>query len=126
MASIEQVANEFVAYYYTTFDTNREELLALYQEDSMLTFEGDQIQGGRAIVKKLCELRLGQIQHEKNSLDVQPCPGGGALVFVNGRLLTENQEHPLTFSQVFTLMPIEGQPGRFFVLNDIFRLCLAG
>lgn len=123
MATIEQVANEFVDFYYNTFDTNREELVSLYSDDSMLTFEGAQIKGARHVVQKLVDLPFQQIRHERTSLDVQPCPGGGALVFVNGQLLTENEDHPLQFAQVFTLMPIDGQPGRFFVLNDMFRLC---
>eukprot|EP01094_Clydonella_sp_ATCC50884_P008958 TRINITY_DN18495_c0_g1_i1.p2 TRINITY_DN18495_c0_g1~~TRINITY_DN18495_c0_g1_i1.p2 ORF type:complete len:145 (+),score=37.08 TRINITY_DN18495_c0_g1_i1:60-437(+) len=123
MATIEQVANDFVEFYYNMFDTNRKELVSLYSEDSMLTFEGAQIKGAPDIVEKLVHLPFEQIRHEKTSLDVQPCPGGGALVFVNGHLITEGQEHPLAFAQVFTLMPIEGEPGRFFVLNDLFRLC---
>ena len=34
----------FVEHYYRTFDTNRSGLLSLYQEQCMLTFEGQQIQ----------------------------------------------------------------------------------
>jgi len=63
------------------------------------------------------------VQHEVSTTDCQPCPGGGALVFVNGALITEDQEYPLKFAQVFTLMPVPGT-SNFFVLNDIFRLCL--
>jgi hypothetical protein len=34
----------------------------------------------------------------------------------------DNSNQPLKFSQVFSLMPIQGQQGGFFVLNDLFRL----
>jgi hypothetical protein len=64
------------------------------------------------------------VQHEISTTDCQPCPGGGALVLVNGQLITEGEEYPLKFAQAFTLLPVPGAPaGNFFVLNDIFRLC---
>ncbi|URE12645.1 Nuclear transport factor 2 (NTF2) domain [Musa troglodytarum] len=47
------VAKAFVEHYYRTFDGNRAALGGLYQDASMLTFEGDKIQGTAAIVAKL-------------------------------------------------------------------------
>ncbi|KAF2292903.1 hypothetical protein GH714_029722 [Hevea brasiliensis] len=38
------VAKAFVEHYYTTFDANRAGLANLYQDGSMLTFEGQKIQ----------------------------------------------------------------------------------
>ncbi|KAD3641873.1 hypothetical protein E3N88_31097 [Mikania micrantha] len=46
------VAKAFVEHYYSTFDTNRSNLANLYQESSMLTFEGQKIQGSANIVAK--------------------------------------------------------------------------
>jgi len=44
--SFEAVAKNFTAHYYGMFDNNkRAELGVLYQPTSMLTWEGEQIQG---------------------------------------------------------------------------------
>ena len=39
------VLQAFVSHYYQTFDTNRAQLVGLYQNESMLTWEGQQIRG---------------------------------------------------------------------------------
>jgi hypothetical protein len=47
------IAKAFVGHYYTTFDSNRGNLVSLYQDNSMLTFEGERFQGREAILKKI-------------------------------------------------------------------------
>ncbi|KAJ0988821.1 hypothetical protein J5N97_007177 [Dioscorea zingiberensis] len=114
------VAKQFVEYYYSTFDTNRAGLASLYQESSMLTFEGTKTQGAAAIVAKLAGLPFQQCHHAVSTIDCQPSgPAGGILVFVSGQLQLAGEQHALKFSQMFHLMPHQGS---FFVLNDIFRL----
>jgi len=52
--AFEQVGKDFVKHYYSQFDSNqRQNLGALYQNESMLTFENDRYQGRDNIVKKL-------------------------------------------------------------------------
>ncbi|KAL7241011.1 hypothetical protein ACSBR2_006602 [Camellia fascicularis] len=58
------VAKDFVEHYYSTFDANRAGLANLYQESSMLTFEGQKIQGSQTIVAKLTSLPFQQCQHK--------------------------------------------------------------
>ncbi|KAH7683209.1 Nuclear transport factor 2 domain-containing protein [Dioscorea alata] len=118
------VAKQFVEYYYTTFDNNRAGLASLYQDTSMLTFEGAKTQGVAAIVNKLTGLPFQQCHHAVSTIDCQPSgPAGGILVFVSGNLQLAGEQHALKFSQMFHLMPQHpGNPGSFFVLNDIFRL----
>lgn len=48
-----EIAAAFVQHYYQTFDTNREALVALYADTSMMTFEGAQCLGVQAIGEKL-------------------------------------------------------------------------
>jgi hypothetical protein len=50
---INAVANDFVRFYYQTFTANRAGLGALYQPQSMLSFEGQPFQGPQAISEKL-------------------------------------------------------------------------
>ncbi|KAK3122239.1 hypothetical protein QOZ80_8AG0638870 [Eleusine coracana subsp. coracana] len=116
------VARAFVEHYYATFDTNRAALATLYQDGSMLTFEGDKILGTTHITNKLTSLPFQQCQHTIATVDCQPSgPQGGMLVFVSGSIRTSPnpEEHPLRFSQVFHLLPA-GQS--FYVQNDMFRL----
>ncbi|XP_072959219.1 nuclear transport factor 2B-like [Typha angustifolia] len=115
------VAKAFVEHYYRTFDANRAGLAGLYQDGSMLTFEGQKLQGPQAIVGKLTSLPFDQCLHSISTVDCQPSgPQGGMLVFVSGSLALAGEHHPLKFSQMFHLMPTP--QGSFYVLNDIFRL----
>ncbi|CAM6085579.1 unnamed protein product [Calypogeia fissa] len=114
------LAKAFVEHYYTTFDTARMNLIGLYQDQSMLTFEGEKIQGAQAIVSKLTSLPFQQCKHHISTVDSQPSgPAGGMLVFVSGNLQLPGEEHQLKFSQMFHLLPAQGS---FYVFNDIFRL----
>ncbi|MFQ6629603.1 hypothetical protein Gotur_006626 [Gossypium turneri] len=142
------VAKAFVEHYYSTFDANRAGLANLYQEGSMLTFEGQKIQGSQSIVAKLTSLPFQQCKHNITTVDYQPSGSGGMLVFVSGNLQLAGEQHALKFSQIlhrpmpwfsfinnftnqgylyvafcyqmFHLMPTP--QGSFYVLNDIFRL----
>lgn len=107
------VAKAFVEHYYSTFDTNRQGLGNLYQDGSMLSFEGQQFQGAQNIAAKLASLPFQQCQHSITTVDCQPSgPAGGMLVFVSGNLQLAGEQHALKFSQVFIFNT------RFFV--DLF------
>ncbi|PSC70930.1 Nuclear transport factor 2 [Micractinium conductrix] len=119
MADPEAVAKAFTDHYYATFDTARNNLAGLYQDQSMLTFEGQKFQGTQAILQKLTSLPFQQCKHHISSLDAQPSLSGGVLVFVTGQLLPEGETNPLKFSQTFHLAPVGGS---YVVTNDLFRL----
>lgn len=114
------LAKAFVDHYYTTFDTNRSVLYSLYQDGSMLTFEGEQFQGPAAIQQKISQLPFQQCKHNIATVDSQLSCCGGTVVVVNGSLQLGDQEHALRFGQMFLLKPTAG--GSFYVQNDIFRL----
>ncbi|KAL2906968.1 Nuclear transport factor 2B [Bienertia sinuspersici] len=147
MEQSEQVAKAFVEHYYTTFDTNRSNLRNLYQENSLLTFEGQKFIGGQNIVSKLASLPFDQCKHSISTTDCQPSgPNGSLVVFVSGILQLAGEQHPLKFSQkddFYTLFGYEESErkgkrkegeeiemfhlvptpqGSFYVQNDIFRL----
>ena len=95
------LAKAFVEHYYSTFDTNRNNLANLYQEGSMLSFEGQKIQGSHNIVAKLTSLPFQQCQHSITTVDSQPSGVNAAmLVFVSGNLQLAGEQHALKFSQV--------------------------
>jgi hypothetical protein len=114
-----QVAMQFMAHYFQTFDGNRAQLAALYRPASVLTFEAASFQGPQAIMAKLGA--LPQVTHDGASctVDVQAVNGVAIiLVFVTGQLKID-QNPPMKFVQTFLLMQ-EG--AGYYVRNDIFRL----
>ncbi|KAG1680142.1 hypothetical protein FOA52_000255 [Chlamydomonas sp. UWO 241] len=119
MADPEAVGKAFIAHYYAMFESNRPGLGNLYQEQSMLTFEGQKFMGTQAIVAKLTGLAFGPCKVTCGTQDFQPSIGGGILVFVTGGIQHDADAPPLKFSQVFHLMPVAGS---FVVTNDMFRL----
>ena len=48
----EEIGQAFVEHYYNLFQTSRDQLASLYQDDSMMTFEGSPVQGQAAIAEK--------------------------------------------------------------------------
>ncbi|KAF2153709.1 putative nuclear transport factor NTF-2 [Myriangium duriaei CBS 260.36] len=87
----------------------------------MLTFENAPTQGASSIIEKLTSLPFAKVQHEVSSLDAQPSnESGGILVLVSGRLLVDEEQRPMSYTQAFQLLP-DGA-GSYYVFNDVFRL----
>ncbi|KIW08308.1 nuclear transport factor 2 [Verruconis gallopava] len=119
-ANFAEVAQQFVQFYYQTFDENRSNLAGLYKDHSMMTFENSPHQGVAAIIEKLTSLSFTKVKHQITTQDAQPSgEHGGIIVMITGALLVDEEQRPMNFSQVFQLMPADGS---FYVLNDIFRL----
>lgn len=113
------IGKAFLQYYYQLFETNRAQLGTLYQDASMLTFEGQKYQGAAAIVSKLSSLGFAQCKVAATSIDCQPSVSGGIIIFVTGNIVTEGEAHSQKFSQVFHLMSVGSS---YVVTNDMFRL----
>ncbi|KAE8730125.1 Nuclear transport factor 2 [Hibiscus syriacus] len=94
------VAKAFVEHYYSAFDANRAGLANLYQEGSMLTFEGQKIQGSQNIVATLTSIPFQQCKHNITTVDCQSSGFGCMLVFVSGNLQLAGEHHALKFSQL--------------------------
>jgi len=86
------VAQQFVEFYYKTFDENRANLAALYRSESMLTFENSSHQGSVSILEKLTALPFQKVVHQVSTLDAQPSNQGGILVMVTGALLVDEEQ----------------------------------
>ncbi|KAF8017884.1 hypothetical protein BT93_H2943 [Corymbia citriodora subsp. variegata] len=61
-AALVALAKQLMEDYYRAFDANRESLVNLYREESVLTFDGREIKGKEAILAKLTS--LPQCHHE--------------------------------------------------------------
>jgi hypothetical protein len=55
---ISEIGQAFATTYYQMFDSDRSQLAALYQENSMMTFEDSFHQGSESIMQKLTEVDL--------------------------------------------------------------------
>ena len=119
MSDFNEVGRQFVAHYYSTLDSKKEDLASLYADTSMLTFEGEQFLGTKSIMEKLCAMPT--LAHKIESQDYQPTTGDGIIAFVTGQL-TIDGGNPMNYSQVFHLA-VGGSQG-YYVYNDIFRLSL--
>jgi hypothetical protein len=90
MADPESVGKAFLQYYYQLFESNRQGLATLYQDASMLTFEGQKFQGPQAIVGKLAQLPFNQCKINADTMDFQPSVSGGVMVFVTGKIIVSS------------------------------------
>jgi len=117
----EEIARQFVTFYYQAFDSDRKSLASLYRDQSTLTWESKSIVGGRKVIEHLTELPFQTVAHKVTTLDAQPSNPEvpSIIVLVTGLLVVDGSENPLQFSQCFHLIP-EG--GSYYVLNDVFRL----
>ncbi|KAK5994633.1 Nuclear transport factor 2 [Cladobotryum mycophilum] len=125
MADFKSISTAFVGHYFRTFDNyeSRASLASLYRPESMLSWEGQDVQGAQNIISQLTKPELKTVKTMVESTDSQPGAGGSVVVQVTGKLAVDNAfDKPLQFSRTFTLSPIPGQPGGFFVYNDLFRL----
>ncbi|EJU05520.1 nuclear transport factor NTF-2 [Dacryopinax primogenitus] len=120
MGDFKTVGQQFVNFYYSTFDSGRANLAGLYRDTSMLSFEASEIMGTQAIIEKLSSLPFQKVQHRVDTMDTQPSNSqGGLMVLVTGALLVDDSTNPLHFCQVFQLLPHDGS---YYVQNDVFRL----
>ncbi|PYH41391.1 nuclear transport factor 2 family protein [Aspergillus saccharolyticus JOP 1030-1] len=119
--AFQNIAEQFVQFYYNTFDADRSNLAGLYRDQSMLTFETSSVQGVGSIVEKLTSLPFQKVVHRVSTLDAQPSSNEGSiLVMVTGALLVDEEQNPMNYTQSFNLCP-DGS-GSYYVQNDIFRL----
>ncbi|KAL0934202.1 nuclear transport factor 2 [Colletotrichum truncatum] len=119
--NFEDVAKQFIEFYYNQFDTDRKGLGSLYRDQSMLTFESASVMGVNSIVEKLSSLPFEKVKHQVSTLDAQPTlEGGGIIILVTGQLLVDEEQRPMNYTQAFQLL--RDPSGNYFVFNDIFKL----
>lgn len=119
----DSIGKAFTQQYYTLFDdpTQRHQLINLYNaEQSLMTFEGQQMQGSAKIMEKIASLTFQKIAHVITAVDCQPTFDGGILINVLGQLKTDD-DPPQSFTQAFVLKPANDT---FFIQHDMFRLVI--
>lgn len=67
--------------------------------------------GKAGIHNKLTEgVSFKASRHRIQTLDAQPAPANGIVVFVGGEVKVDDEEKAIRFSQVFLLMPLPANP----------------
>jgi hypothetical protein len=119
----EPIGKAFTQQYYALFDdpTQRHQLSNFYNaETSLMTFEGQSMQGTVKIMEKLGSLTFQKIGHLVTAVDCQPMFDGGILINVLGQLKTDDD--PVnSFNQTFILRPANDS---FYIQHDVFRIVL--
>eukprot|EP00088_Acartia_fossae_P013234 TRINITY_DN16899_c0_g1_i1.p1 TRINITY_DN16899_c0_g1~~TRINITY_DN16899_c0_g1_i1.p1 ORF type:complete len:132 (-),score=33.49 TRINITY_DN16899_c0_g1_i1:671-1066(-) len=119
----DEIGKAFTQQYYALFDNpaTRGQLQGLYNaEQSLMSFEGQQMQGAEKIMGKIASLTFQKIQHLITAVDCQPMFDGGILINVLGQLKTDD-DPPQSFMQNFVLRP---GGDSFYIQHDVFRLVL--
>lgn len=101
--------------------TNRPDLSSLYSDQSLMTYEGEQLMGVEQIMGKLNGLPGIAIDVSNAVFDFQPSVNEGIFVLVNASLSIEGG-NPMRFTQTFLLQ--KGGASGYFVQNEVFRLSL--
>ncbi|KAH3714231.1 Nuclear transport factor 2 [Pelomyxa schiedti] len=114
--NFEELAKAFVPHFVGLFDSNRAGLSTLFTAESMMSLEGQRIQGVQQIMASLSG--LPPIKHSVQTFDSQPSMGNGVIIFVSGNINVNGAD--MKCSEVFNLMPGATQ-GSFYILNYVFR-----
>jgi len=115
------VATQFATHFYNTFDTNRQQLHLLYDDNvSLMTFEGATVTGKQKIIEKLVSLPFQTVKHILTTVDGQPTIDQGIMILVVGQLKTDN-DPAHAFSEQFHLKKVGDS---YVILNQSFRLSI--
>ncbi|KAK1443992.1 nuclear transport factor 2 like protein [Babesia gibsoni] len=113
-----EVGLQFVRMYYQLMENDRKSLAAFYNDQSMMTFENTSVSGQQQIMEKL--LAHPSSKYSILTCDCQPSPNNGVIAFTMGDVSLDNSP-PMKFAHMVQLFP---NGNSYFVLNDVFRLCI--
>ncbi|KAJ5998963.1 Nuclear transport factor 2 Eukaryote [Penicillium sp. IBT 35674x] len=133
MGDFSAIGNAFVAHYFKTFDNYdaRATLANLYRPESMLIWEDSKIQGTQEIIAKITKPDLKIVKTQINSTDSEPSIDNAILARSTitklqslAKQIDNALDKSMSFTETFLLAPIPGQPGGFYIHNQIFRLIM--
>ncbi|KAI5119101.1 hypothetical protein M0805_004871 [Coniferiporia weirii] len=120
---IDNIAKQFVDYYYGMFVGNRPGLGPLYREVSTFSCNSASVAGVGPILEKLAS--LPRVKYDQGGMQMsaqRSSPvSSSLLVSVIGYLTIDEDTNKVPFSQVFHLVPDETG---YYVYNDILHLIL--
>ncbi|KAJ6083312.1 hypothetical protein N7467_007447 [Penicillium canescens] len=111
------IAQEFLKFYYETFEGDRQNLAPLYRPESKLTLEGAPVKASE-IMERIASMPA--VKREIVTFTSQESANRtGVLITVHGHLLADDNAR-MNFIHVFNLLRDAG--GSFFVSNEMYQL----
>lgn len=118
--AFDQVGKGFVGQYYPLYGANRASVAGVYRENSLMTYQGRQLQGVTNIMTFFAEnVTFNAANFQAEDVDCHPTQGNGVLVVVNGLVAVEGETRPIRFNDTFILAT--DAAGAWYVSNQIFR-----
>ena len=122
--SFDEIGKGFTGQYYATMQSDRSQCAGIYRPNSLMTYNGTQLQGTDDIMQHLTGLGIDGIVYQVQDTDCHPTSTGGVLAVVNGELKLPGEDHSLTFNDVFNLALDE--QGNYYVANQLSRVLGGG
>jgi len=120
-----QLAQEFVNLYYSTYDTNIQNLAYFFKPDSLLTFIDEEIVGFNNLYHRLVNhYGVYKIAHEVTSFSAQPLGNEALFIQVFGNLRANDHIYntPVqSFTETFVLHR-DIATSSYFIHNTIFKI----
>ncbi|SAM09215.1 hypothetical protein [Absidia glauca] len=122
----EKSTEQFVQFFYGSYDKQRNALGNLYRDSSAILWNGNAFSGAQQYSEFLGRLPVSH--HEIDVYDCHPITAmtntqgaTGILINVTGTVKYGDHPNKRTFSQTFILAPDEIQAGNYYVQSDNFR-----
>ena len=122
----QRLGESFVSWYYDRNNNNKQELVDVYTEESLITFQDFQICGLNPktntlqIMDRLINGNLATMTKKPNHVIVQPSVNGTYIICVQGNIrMSEEEIEELGFIEIFVIGR-DPETNGFLVQNQIF------
>lgn len=120
------LAKQFCMYYYTTMDSNLQNLAHLYKADSKITFINNNYLGFNNLYYDIVNVyNIIKFDHQILSYDVQPVGKNTIYILVLGDVIGSVQGNYNNISHKFVesfIIQRDIQANKFYIYNSIFKL----
>ena len=114
------IGRGFVTQYYPAYGADRSQVAGAYRDNSLMTYQGQQIMGVVKIMEFFRErVTFTTAQFNPLDIDCHPSQSNGIIVVVNGEVLLAGETRALKFNDVFHLAV--DQSGQWYISNQLFR-----
>lgn len=121
----QELAQEFVNLYYTTYDSNIQNLVYFFKAESLFTFIDEEIIGFNNLYNRLVNhYCVYKISHEITSFSAQPMGNKTLFIQVIGNLRVNDHMYntPVQpFTETFVLQR-DDAAAAYFIHNTIFKI----
>lgn len=116
-----EIGDSFCNQYYSTYDSNFEDLSQLYKGNSCFNYLGDEIVGFANIVDKIKNhYKIFKFCHVIKTVDIQPIDRITIIILVSGSVITNMTKTENNFIETIVLK--QDITNSFYIHNTIFRI----